>query len=473
MALILLGMAVTPASAASQAGEIGRSLPLWSVVPFVGMLLSLALLPLVAPHFWHRFYGSIAAGWALLFVIPFVVAFPSIAPHELLHVAIADYLPFLVLLGGLYTITGGILVSGSFSGTPAANAGLLLAGTALASWIGTTGASMLLIRPLLRSNATRQRKAHTVVFFIVLVSNVGGSLTPIGDPPLFLGFLRGVPFTWTLRLLPATAFVTATLLLLYLLIDRRHYRRERGAAPPQARRRFRIALPAVRLRGARNLWLMAVVVGAVLQSGLWSGPHLGVAAGVSVGAQDLVRDLLVLAAMLLSLAVTPAGLRAENGFSWEPIREVALLFAGIFATMVPAVAILRAGEAGALGPLIVAVERPWQYFWASGLLSSVLDNAPTYLTFFHLQLGRFFPGSPEGVAVTGLLREHPVMLEAVSMGAVYMGANTYIGNAPNFMVRSIAEEAGVAMPSFLGYVLRWTLPVLLPVWLLTTWIFLR
>jgi Na+/H+ antiporter NhaD/arsenite permease-like protein len=343
----------------------------------------------------------------------------------------------------------------------------LALGTLIASWVGTTGASMLLIRPLLRANAERDSRKHLVVFFIFLVSNIGGSLTPLGDPPLFLGFLRGVPFFWTMHLLPETLTLVAILLAVFYLLDRWHFRREtsrfsadRGPREP------------LRLAGAINIiWLLGIV-GAVFASGVLRLGHVHVA-GVELSRQNLLRDAALVGLGLLSLRCTPRALRSENGFGWAPMREVAILFAAIFTTIVPALAILAAGERGQLATLVRTVQEPWQYFWMTGALSSFLDNAPTYLTFFSTALGRLGAGLPEAEALHVMLHDQPATLIAISAGAVFMGANTYIGNAPNFMVRSIAEEAGVAMPSFFGYILRWSIPILIPAFVLLTLIFLR
>jgi Na+/H+ antiporter NhaD/arsenite permease-like protein len=302
------------------------------------------------------------------------------------------------------------------------------------------------------------------VFFIFLVANIGGSLTPLGDPPLFLGFLHGVPFTWTLGLAPEMLTAAVLLLLLYAAIDHWLYRRE-GRPTPSGE-----AEP-VRVEGLYNLLFLAGIMGAVLMSGVWrDGPEITVL-GTHIGLPSLARDGIIIVMAALSLAITPRKLRTDNGYSWEPIREVAILFACIFMTIVPALAILKAGEDGHLGFLIRAVEEPWHYFWVTGGLSSFLDNAPTYLTFFNTQLGRFFPGLPESQAVSRLIAEYGIYLKAVAVGAVFMGANTYIGNAPNFMVKSIAEEAGVRMPSFFGYILKWSLPILIPLFVLITLLF--
>ena len=437
---------------------------LWEALPFAGVLLSIAFLPLAAPRFWHRHYPVVAAAWGLAFAVPFLWRFRGAGAHQLLEVGLGEYLPFLVMLWGLFTVTGGIEVGGALPGNPRNNLLLLLAGTALASIVGTTGASMLLLRPLLRANAGRKRRAHVVVFFIFLVSNVGGSLTPLGDPPLFLGFLLGVPFFWTVRLLPDTLLLVALLGAVFYAIDLRAWRHEDGPPPPPSGGRLRIA-------GGRNLLLLGGIVLCVWLSGVWQAGEVRIL-GVHRTLPGVLRDGAIVLLGLLSLRITPAGLRRRNGFGWGPMREVAILFAAIFTTMVAPMLLLRAGEAGPLGVLIRALRTPDHFYWATGLLSSVLDNAPTYLTMLHTQLGRFFPGTAVVDAVARLVAERPHYLHAVSAGAVFMGALTYIGNAPNFMVKAIAEEAGVAMPSFAGYILRWSLPILGPALLLVAWLWI-
>ena len=447
---------------------LGAVLPLWSVIPFVGILLSIALFPLIAPEWWHHHFPKVSAFWALLLAVPFAIAYGSEGIYEILHIYIVDYIPFIILLWALFTIAGGVLVEGTFAGTPVVNGVMILIGTLLASWIGTTGAAMVMIRPVLRANEWRRNKVHIVVFFIFLVANIGGSLTPLGDPPLFLGFLHSVPFFWTMGLVKQMAPVVVLLLAIFFALDTRAYRRElaEGRAPtmdgPQE---------PLRIRGAYNFLLLAGVLGGVLMSGIWRPGEVNIL-GVHQGIQNLLRDDLLIAFGLVSLMVTPRLLREKNGFSWFPIKEVAYLFAGIFMTIVPALAILKAGESGALGSVLSGVEEPWHYFWITGSLSSFLDNAPTYLTFFNSALGHFHAGMPEPAAVAALIQEHEIILMAISTGAVFMGANTYIGNAPNFMVKSIAEEAGVAMPSFFGYIVKYTLTILVPVWIVVTLVFM-
>jgi Na+/H+ antiporter NhaD/arsenite permease-like protein len=465
----ILGLAVAGPAQAAPTADLGTLLPAWSALPFAGILLSIALFPLLAPHFWHRHYPKVAAFWALVLLIPFLLRFGSPAVHEVLHVAIVDYIPFIILIATLFTIGGGIYLRGSIQGKPSTNAVMLLVGTALASWIGTTGAAMVTIRPVLRANKHRRFRAHTVVFFIFLVANVGGALTPLGDPPLFLGFLHGVPFFWTLTIWKEMLLVVGIVLGIYLALDTYLFRRESRQAQEAARGDNAVKEP-IRIEGWHNFFYLAGVLAAVIFSGT---VHLGEVniLGVEQHVQNLLRDAFLLLMFALSWRTTPARVREENEFSWEPIREVAILFAGIFATIIPALAMLRAGEEGALAFLIRAVQTPAHFFWASGALSSFLDNAPTYLTFLSTALGRLYPGVPERQAILQLIGENHAFLQAIATGAVFMGANTYIGNAPNFMVRSIAEEQGVAMPSFFGYILKYTLPVLIPTFIIVTWVF--
>jgi Na+/H+ antiporter NhaD/arsenite permease-like protein len=328
--------------------------------------------------------------------------------------------------------------------------------------MGTTGASMLLIRPVLRANAWRRSKTHLIVFFIFLVSNIGGSLTPLGDPPLFLGFLHGVPFFWTFKLFPQMAFVVVLLLAFFYLLDSYYYRKEEK---PQT---FEKA--PIRLEGGHNFLFLLGVIGAVLMSGFWRAGTVDVL-GVEMKIEFITRDLVMILMGFLSLLTTSKRIYKENEFTWFPIKEVAFLFAGIFTTIIPAIQILKAGSAGDLKFIMDALKEPDHYFWVTGILSSFLDNAPTYLTFFNTEQGQFFPGMAEPQAVAGLLSEKILYVKAISAGAVFMGANTYIGNAPNFMVRSIAEEAGIKMPSFFGYMIKYSLPILFPIFILVTLVF--
>ncbi len=450
-------------------GVDGANLPLWSIIPFAGILLSIAFWQLIAPHFWHHNYGKISFAWALIFAIPYLIFFHGRALYDILHIYLIDYIPFIILLWGLFTVAGGIVVRGTLRGTPVVNLVLLLIGTAIASWIGTTGASMLLIRPLIRANAYRKNKTHLIIFFIFLVSNIGGSLTPLGDPPLFLGFLHGVPFFWTTTaLLPHMLFICVLLLVLFFILDTIMFKREGGVVPDDGEKE------PIRVAGLFNLIFLAGIVAGVLMSGTFKWGEINVI-GVHVAWQNILRDLVIVAMGLLSLKFTPfaGALRRENQFEWEPIAEVAKLFAGIFMTIIPALAILKAGEQGALSGLIRAVNEPWHYFWITGVLSSFLDNAPTYLTFFNTALGKLH--MTEAMAHEVLIGaaanpEFVRLLTAISVGAVFMGANTYIGNAPNFLVRGIAESSGIRMPSFFGFML-WSVAILLPLFVVITLVF--
>jgi Na+/H+ antiporter NhaD/arsenite permease-like protein len=440
----------------------GATLSAWWGMPFAGVLLSIAVLPLIAPAFWHHQFGRITAGWAILFLVPFALTFGAgLAFGTLVHAMLEEYVPFIVLLTALYTVAGGICLRGNLRGSPRLNTVILALGTVLASIMGTTGAAMLLIRPLLRANENRKHVAHVVVFFIFLVANVGGSLSPLGDPPLFLGFLNGVSFFWTTKHLALPMlFVCVVLLMGFYALDSYFYHRREAIRPAFS------DPPGLAIDGKINFVLLGAVIALVLMSGVWkSGIEFHVV-GTHVALQNLVCDVALIAVTLCSLAVTPRSARAGNDFDWAPIKEVAKLFAGIFVTIAPVIMILRAGQAGAFAGLVHLVHHASgephdaMYFWATGVLSSFLDNAPTYLVFFNLA-----GGDARTLMTTGA-----TTLAAISAGAVFMGANSYIGNAPNFMVKAIAESRGVRMPSFFGY-LGWSVVVLVPVFLVTTWLF--
>ncbi len=460
------GLAAAPLLLPAWAGAAdidGAALSAWWGIPFAGVLLCIALMPLLATKVWHHHFGKITAGWALAFLVPFAVVFgPGVAGGALVHALLAEYIPFIVLLVALYTAAGGIFVRGNIHGSPATNVAIMAVGSVLASLMGTTGASMLLIRPLIRANDNRKHVAHVVVFFIFTVSNAGGSLTPLGDPPLFLGFLKGVDFFWTLKhIFPETLLLLGALLAIFYAIDSWYYRRE-GVMPVDPTP----DTPRLGLEGAINFLPLAAVVALVLMSGTWKPGIVFDVFGTPVELQQIVRDVLLVAVTFVSLAITPKGVREKNQFSWAPMQEVAKLFIGIFLTMIPVLAMLKAGEQGAFAAVTRAVTGPdgqplpWAYFWFSGVLSSFLDNAPTYLVFFNLA------GGDPAVLMTTLAGT----LAAVSAGSVFMGANTYIGNAPNFMVKAIAEDRGVAMPSFFGYML-WSGAILLPLFVVMTFIF--
>ena len=474
--LILVSLVLMPDLALAGGGGdgpgLGAKLPMWTCIPFAGILLSIALFPLVAPEFWHHHYGKISAFWAVAFGLPFLVAYKGQALDAIVHIYVIDYIPFIILLWSLFTVSGGILVRGTLKGSPIVNTVLLLIGTLLASWIGTTGASMLLIRPLIRANGWRIHKTHLVVFFIFLVSNIGGSLTPLGDPPLFLGFLHHVPFFWTLNLFAPYAVVSVLLLVGFFMMDTYYFRKEPDDAKEKAQAEESVPIKVV---GLHNFLYLGGIIGFVLFSGSVKLGEFSLG-HTHVYWQNVVRDVGLVVLGLASMKTTARALRDENEFTWGPILEVAYLFAGIFMTIIPALAILGAGTDGAMGWLVQGVQSDMSYFWVTGGLSSFLDNAPTYLTFFQTALGGIH--CDPGVAVCGeaekvpiLIAEHHRTLLAISAGAVFMGANTYIGNAPNFMVKAIAEESGVKMPSFFGYIVRWSLPILVPCFVVVTLIF--
>ncbi len=410
---------------------MGTGLPLYTTLPFVAMLLAIAVCPLWVPHWWERNLNKFLVSCAL--GLPVLLFYLARQPLALVRMG-EEYVSFILLLAGLYVISGGILLRGDLEATPLTNTAFLALGSLLASFIGTTGASMLLIRPLLQTNRERKRVKHTVIFFIFLVSNIGGMLTPLGDPPLFLGYLQGVPFAWTFRLWRPWLVMVGTLLLVFFVWDSIQHARE----PLAALGRDRARLEPLRIRGLVNgLYLLGVVLAVAFL-------------------HEPIRELVIVALAALSLWRTPREIRRANGFTAYPMVEVAVLFFGIFLTMIPALELLRL-RGGELG-----VREPWQFFWATGTLSSFLDNAPTYLAF--LALGQGLKAANEIVGVT-----HAI-LAGISVGAVAMGANTYIGNAPNFMVKSIAEEAEVNMPSFFGYMV-YSGGILLPLFVAATFLF--
>lgn len=443
----------------------GAELAFWWVIPFILMLLSIAVMPLAAPHFWHDNFGKISGFWAAAFIVPFAfVKGFDIALYEVVHTLFLEYIPFIILLLSLFTVAGGVRLKGTLVGSPIVNTGILAFGTIIASWMGTTGAAMLLIRPLLKANEHREHNVHVVVFFIFLVANIGGSLTPLGDPPLFLGFLKGVSFFWpTTHMFLPMLMVSLILLAVFYLLDTFLFRKE-SARPADAHdsgegEKFGI-------EGGINILLLVGVVAAVLMSGSWK-PGISVSIyHTPVELQNILRDVILLGIAGLSWVVTSRASREANGFSWFPIVEVGKLFIGIFLTMIPAIAILKAGRDGALSDVIAMVSNDAgepvnvAYFWLTGILSSFLDNAPTYVVFFNTAGG-------DAVELMGPMSQ---TLLAISAGAVFMGANTYIGNAPNFMVRAIAEDRGIKMPSFFGY-MGWSIVFLIPVFVLVTFVF--
>lgn len=472
LAAALLGMMAfsVTAMAESPAAEAASSVPsLAYCIPFAGILLCIALFPLIKPTWWEEHQAPVVALWSLAFIIPFVIGFGAHHTAEVvLECIINDYLTFIVLLFGLFCVAGNITLEGDLAGSPRINVGLLLFGTLLSSWVGTTGASMLMVRPIIKMNSWRKRKRHIMIFFIFLISNIGGCLTPIGDPPLLMGFMRGVPFFWSLRLLPILAFNAAVLLFIFYHLDMRAYRKDiaEGRKPD-------ISKPGteIRIAGLHNLIFLVAIVVAVLLSGTLPNLPLfqnadGTVRGIHILGEvtltwpAVIEIAIILASAWLSFRTTSAKVRTENHFTWGAIKEVAVLFIGIFITMQPALMILKANGAS------LGLDSPYQMFWATGALSSFLDNTPTYLVFL-TTAGSL--GFAEGLT-TALGTVPAKMLVAISCGAVFMGANTYIGNAPNFMVKSISDENGVRMPSFFGYIL-WSLGFLVPVFILDTLIF--
>jgi Na+/H+ antiporter NhaD/arsenite permease-like protein len=438
--------------------------PAWAVVPFVAYLLLIAVVPLFFGGFWEKNRNKLIVGLALSApVFVYLAGRGTGAGEQLLRTGV-DYLSFMALLGALFTISGGICLRGSLAGTPAVNTVMFAVGALLASVIGTTGASALLIRPLLRANEQRFRTTHIVVFFIFVVANGGGLLTPLGDPPLFLGFLRGVPFGWTFRLVPVWALENGVLLALFAIFDTVAIRRERRTGPPRGSTPRPAPLPEkFRLEGGLNFAWLAGIVGVVFVMGTW-GPRLFPNEHVRSAAQIMG----MLAFAVVSWVTTAHDVRVRNRFSWGPMVEVAVVFLAIFITMVPALTFLE--ERGAS----LGITLPWQFFWASGALSSVLDNAPTYLTFASLATGVADQGAGLLSATNlGALASHPFgqqLLTAVSCGSVMMGAVTYIGNGPNFMVKAIAEQHHFRTPSFFGYI-AWSGAILIPLFAVISRIF--
>lgn len=452
--------------------NLGLYLPIWSCLPFVGMLLSIAICPLAKPEWWEHNMLKVAIFWSLLFLIPFGIAFGGhMLAFQIIEIVMLDYVPFIVLLFGLFVAAGGIALKGTLVGTTKVNVILLLIGTALASWVGTTGAAMLMIRPIIKANAWREKKAHVVIFFIFMVANIGGCLTPVGDPPLFLGFLRGVPFFWTMRLFPIMILNIAILTVVFILMDKHFAKQEFASGRSPQDMAGNDAKEPLKIEGAHNFIFIVMIVGAVIINGLLpnfaafadqvTGEAYGInMLGVVFPYSSLVQVAIILLAAFLSIKTTQKTTRELNSFTFAPIEEVAKLFIGIFLTMIPALALLKAHGAS------LGIEDPWQFFWATGALSSFLDNAPTYLVFL-TTAGSV--GFTEGVSTTvGIIAVKDLI--AISCGAVFMGANTYIGNAPNFMVKSIAEENKIKMPSFFGY-MAWSLAILIPTFIIDTLIF--
>lgn len=456
-------------AAEEAAGAASGTVPLWLCIPFAGLLLCIAVFPLVKPEWWEKNQPAVVALWSLLFAVPFALRFGAgNALETVLECIINDYLTFIVLLFGLFCVAGNITMEGDLAGSPRVNVILLTIGTLLSSLIGTTGSSMLMVRPVIKMNAWRKRRAHVMVFFIFLISNIGGCLTPIGDPPLLMGFSRGVPFFWSLRLLPVLLFNMVVLLTVFYWIDRKNYRIDiaQGRKPD-------ISKPGteITIQGLHNLIFLVMIVAAVILSGTLPGMAAfqdaeGHVRGIRIFQEvvltypSMIEIAMILAAAFLSFRTTSQEIRRKNHFTWGAIQEVAVLFVGIFITMQPALMLLKTMGAE------LGITEPFQMFWATGALSSFLDNTPTYLVFL-TTTGAM--NCAEGIA-TALGNIPLKMLMAISCGAVFMGANTYIGNAPNFMVKSISDENGIRMPSFFGYLL-WSVRILIPVFLLDTIVF--
>lgn len=464
---LTMALAALVPAAASAASLDGSQLSLLWAVPFAGILLSIALFPLFAPHFWHHHFGKVAVFWALCCAIPLFIYAPfNVAVGSIAHAMIGDYVPFILFVGALFIVAGGIHIKGRFVGTPIVNAVILLIGAFCANLMGTTGAAMLLIRPLIKANESRKYKMHTFIFFIFIVANIGGCLTPLGDPPLFLGFLRGVDFFWTLTHLFMPLTLTLAILIgLYVLIDSFFYRKD--VAEGNVRAPENSSGKAIEISGGINFAYLAGIVAAVLMSGIWNPGVEFSLLSVHMKLQGIVRDACFVVLAILSLATTPEEARKANEFTWAPILEVAKLFFGIFMCIVPVLEMLRAGHSGAFASLVALVTNEagefnnLMFFWLTGMLSAFLDNAPTYLAFFNLA-----GGDPAAMMTT-----HAHTLMAVSMGAVFMGAVSYIGNAPNFMVVAICGERSIKMPSFFGYMV-WSVGILFPTFFIVNLVFL-
>ena len=454
-------------SAAADHGEHHKDeLAPWSVIPFVLLLLSIAIFPVAShslAHWWEHNINKLYISLGLS-ALSLVVLIPKGYFHNVEHQLVYDYIPFIILLTSLFYISGAIVLRGDIVPKPINNLIFLLVGASLASFIGTTGASMLLIRPLLKANEKRKNKVHTVIFFIFMVSNIGGSLTPLGDPPLFLGYLKGVPFEWTFKLVPEMVFAIAILSVVYFIWDTNSYKSEAEDVKVAKSN----AEPISIVGGLNFLWLLGIVFCAAFLNAKFLPnflPFIKVDDHGSIGLWGFIREAGMILFILLSKVTSDPKFREENKFTWHPIQEVAYLFVGIFITMIPALVLLEA-NGKALG-----VTQPWQFFWATGIFSSVLDNAPTYVVFLSLAQG-LFENNGVAASVISIVNDHSDILKAIAVGAVFMGANTYIGNAPNFMVKSVAEETGVPMPSFGGY-LVYSMGILVPIFLVITFIFFK
>jgi Na+/H+ antiporter NhaD/arsenite permease-like protein len=466
-------LAASPALAGGDGGHEAVEVPYTMVIPFVLMLLSIAIFPLVREHWWEKNSNKLLVSAVLGIPMLGYLFFRALAGseaerhfflHKVEHAIVFDYVPFIILLGSLFVISGGIMLRGDLRATPKVNTAFLAVGAVLASFIGTTGAAMLLIRPVLATNSQRKHTVHTVIFFIFIVANIGGCLTPLGDPPLFLGYLRGVPFAWTFNLVWEWMIMNAVLLSLYFAWDTFAYRRE----DKEALAADDAEVEPLSIHGGLNfLWLGGIVASVALINANYipviaHNPWLG-----------FLREAAMLSMVGLSILTTRKGLRKENKFTMHPIIEVAFLFIGIFVTMIPALILLETHGKD------LGLTEPWHFFWSTGVLSSFLDNAPTYVTFFttatgfNMEQAAALAGqaAPEGMMWVGQNLIDERTLIAISLGAVFMGAMTYIGNGPNFMVKAVAEEAGIKMPSFFGYMLYSCL-ILLPLLVLITLVFI-
>lgn len=450
------GGALPVARAARHSAGMSPSAALLSSLPFAGLILTIACAPALAPRLWHRQYGALVLLWTLVYLVP-AAAFGGLTSTalSLCDTALFEYLPFVLMLGSLFVIAGGLRITGTPHGAPSVNTAMLAIGTLLASLIGTPGAALLMVRPLIRANRHRQHSAHVFVFLILLVANVGGALTPLGNPPLFLGFLAGVPFFWPLtHLWLPTLVVAGGLLISFYALDSYIFRR-RGRTDPAL-------LPEIEklgIEGGVNLLLLALAILAVLLRAYWH-PAWALAIGDQRwSAAEIATDALLAAAGLLSLLLTAPQTRQRNDFAWGPMVEVAVLFAGIFVTLIPVTAAIAAGEAGPAAPLFARLlpggaADVGLFYWATGLLSAILDNAPSYLVFLHFA----------GASAAETAAAAPRSLMAVSAGAAYFGALTYLGNAPNLLIKSVAEDHGIPMPRFFRFA-AWAALCLLP-WLL-------
>lgn len=433
-------------------------IPVWALIPFVVMLLCIAIGPLVAEHWWENNKNKLIVSLVLGVPTAIWLCLNGMS-HDLMHQMIFDYIPFIILLTALFTVTGGIHLSGDIPAKPSVNTLFLGIGLILASIMGTTGAAMLLIRPLIETNKERKNKVHTILFFIAIVANCGGLLTPLGDPPLFLLYLKGAPFTWFLNLFVEWAFAGILLLVIYYFVDSYCYNKEKKE---DLIKDFQRVKP-LRLSGNINFLYLAAIVCAVAFINPGTIPAMGEEHAPIY--MKLLREIVLIGIILASLFTTSKKVREDNKYSWGPIIEVAVLFLGIFATMTPALLFLKEAAPN------LGLTESWQFYYCTGALSSFLDNAPTALAFHSVASG--LPADlpiVEGATLVAGIPE--ILLKAISIGAVFFGAMTYIGNGPNFMVKAIAEENKIEMPSFFGYMIKFSLIVLLPVYIITQLIFL-